>query len=220
MPLRKDALTVDGGCNCGAVRYRVAIPALDERPLHPLAPAGAPVPLPFLVLDHCNDCRRATGSLLPAWLCAPINMCSVSLVSATSATLAPKAAARDGQAEERRDPWVPATSAFVPTDTPTGHFLQSFESSHQRWRWFCTRCGTNIAYTAVMPEGFPNMLDITLGSVDRRLLETEALVPERHLWWDYGIDWIRHLATEGYGALPIHPDYRIADTVKLQPNTE
>jgi hypothetical protein len=64
------------------------------------------------------------------------------------------------------------------------------------------------------------MLDITLGSVDRRLLETEALVPERHLWWDYGIDWIRHLATEGYGALPIHPDYRIADTVKLQPNTE
>jgi hypothetical protein len=67
-----------------------------------------------------------------------------------------------------------------------------------------------------MPEGFPNMLDIMLGSVQRSQLDTHALVPERHLWWDYGIDWIRHLATEGYSALPIHPDYRLADTVTLQ----
>jgi hypothetical protein len=67
-----------------------------------------------------------------------------------------------------------------------------------------------------MPEGFPDMLDITLGSVDRHHLDSDALVPERHLWWDYGIDWIRRLATEGYGALPIHPDYRLTDTVTLQ----
>jgi hypothetical protein len=60
------------------------------------------------------------------------------------------------------------------------------------------------------------MLDITLGSVNRSHLDGDALVPERHLWWDYGIDWIRRLATEGYGALPIHPDYRIADKVTLQ----
>ncbi|KAF2785978.1 hypothetical protein K505DRAFT_380566 [Melanomma pulvis-pyrius CBS 109.77] len=217
MPLPDEALSVEGGCNCGAVRYRVAIPALAERPLHPLAPAETPVPLPFLVLDHCNDCRRATGSLLPAWLCAPIEMASVSLVQASSATLAPKAAAREGQAKELGGAWTPAADIFTPAPTGTDHFLKNYESSHERWRWFCARCGTSIAYTAVMPAGFPNMLDITMGSVDRRHLETNALVPERHLWWDYGIDWIRRLATEGYGALPIHPDYRIADTVK-RPN--
>ena len=213
MPLPEKALSIDGGCNCGAVRYRLAIPALGERPLHPLALTEAPVPLPFLVLDHCNDCRRATGSLLPAWICAPIDMGTISLARASSATLAPKAAAREGQAEEQRGPWTPASDVFTPAPTDTDHFLKSYESSHERWRWFCTRCGTSIAYTAVMPAGFPNMLDITLGSVDRRHLESDALVPERHLWWDYGIDWIRRLATKGYGDLPIHPDYRIAETV-------
>jgi hypothetical protein len=216
MPLPNNALTIDGGCNCGAICYRIAIPALAERPLHPLAPDASPVPLPFLALDHCNDCRRATGSLLPAWLCAPIDMGSVSLVRASSATLAPKAAAREGKAEERRGPWTPASDVFVPSPANTDHFLKSYESSHERWRWFCTRCGTNIAYTAVMPAEFPNMVDITLGSVNRHHLESDALVPERHLWWDYGIDWIRRLSTEGYGALPIHPDYHIADTVTLQ----
>ena len=215
MPLPDRALTVEGGCNCGAVRYRVAIPALADRPLHPLAPVAEPVPLPFLVLDHCNDCRRATGALLPTWLCAPVEMCAVSLVSAISATLAPKAAAREGQAAEQPGPWTPAAGVFVSTTEPTSvdHFLANYESSHERWRWFCARCGTNIAYTAVMPAGFPSMVDITLGSVHRKHLNSNDLVPERHLWWDYGIDWIRRLATEGYGALPIHPDYRIAEKV-------
>jgi hypothetical protein len=219
MPLPVEALRVEGGCNCGAIRYRVAIPAQAERPLHPLAPTGAPVPMPFLVLDHCNDCRRATGSVLPAWLCAPLDMCSVSLVAASSATLAPKAAAREGQAKEQNGLWTPAGAVFTSTHAPAttaneDHFLTSYESSHERWRWFCVRCGTNVGYTAAMPAGFPSMLDITLGSVDRRYLDGGALVPERHLWWDYGIDWIRRLATEGYGSLPIHPDYRITETVK------
>ncbi|KAJ4294235.1 hypothetical protein N0V90_007925 [Kalmusia sp. IMI 367209] len=146
-------------------------------------------------------------------------MASVSLVRASSATLAPKAAAREGEPEEQHFPWTPASDIFVPTPADTDHFLTNYESSHERWRWFCSRCGTNIAYTAVYPAGFPNMLDLTMGSIDRRYLETDTLVPERHLWWDYGIDWIRRLATKGYGDLPIHPNYRIADTVTLRGNT-
>jgi hypothetical protein len=228
MPLPDEALNVDGGCNCGAVRYQVDIPAVKERPLHPLAPTdgSVPVPLPFLVIDHCNDCRRATGSLLPVWMCAPIAMASVSLVRASSASLAPEASARVGphsKAEEQRGPWIKAADVFVASqsqaDATTAtadcdHFLKSYESSNNRWRWFCSRCGTSIGYTAVVPKGFPDMLDITMGSIDRHHLE--GLVPERHLWWDFGIDWIRRLATQGYGALPIHPDYHLTDTVTLQ----
>jgi hypothetical protein len=220
MPLPDEALQVEGGCNCRAIRYRVVIPARTERPLHPLAPTECPVAMPFLALDHCNDCRKATGSILPAWLCAPLDMCSVSIVATSSATLVPKAAGREGQAKEQSGPWTSAGDVFTPTPghatANADHFLTGYESSHERWRWFCARCGTNVAYTAAMPAGFPPMLDITLGSVDRRYLDSDALVPERHLWWDYGIDWIRRLATEGYGALPVHPDYRIAETVKLQ----
>jgi hypothetical protein len=215
MPLPDEALTVDGGCNCGAIRYRVAIPPLAGRQLHPLSPVMDPVPLPFIVLDHCNDCRRATGSLLPAWLCAPIDICSVSLVTASLATLPSKAAARQSQPDEQHGPWIPAAVIFTTMPANADHFLASYESSNERWRWFCSRCGTSIAYTAVMPKGFPDMLDITLGSVERSHLDAHSLIPERQLWWDYGIDWIRRLATEGYGGLPIHPDYRLADKVTL-----
>lgn len=215
MPLPDDALTVDGGCNCGAIRYRVSIPPKADRPFHPLSPEKTPVTLPFLILDHCNDCRRATGSLLPAWLCAPIDICSVSLVPASLASLARRAAARHGQPEEESGPYISAADVFTSSPASGDHFLANFESSNERWRWFCSRCGTNIAYTDFMPEGPPVMLDITLGSVDRSHLDTHALEPERHLWWDYGIDWVHDLATKGYGALPIHPDYRLADTVVL-----
>lgn len=182
MPLPDEALDVQGGCNCGAVRYRLSIPPVSDRPLHPKAAAESPVPLPFLVVDYCNDCRRATGALLPVWLCAPMKMASVSLVSANPAKLKQKASERKDQPEVQGSPWMPASDIFTPASVNQDHFLRWYESSNERWRWFCSRCGTNIAYTAVYPAGFPNMLDITLGSVDRRYLETEALVPERHLW--------------------------------------
>lgn len=37
--------------------------------------------------------------------------------------------------------------------------------------------GSSIAYTAVMPDGFPDMLDITPGSVQRSQLDVHALIP-------------------------------------------
>lgn len=217
MPLPDEALRIEGGCNCTALRYRVDIPTRNERPLHPLAPTTAPVHMPFLALDHCNDCRRATASILPAWLCAPLDMCSVSLVARSSATLAASAAARAGQGEEPRGAWRAAADIFTSSAAANkDSFLTCYESSSERWRWFCARCGTNIAYTAAMPAGFPPMLDVTLGSVDRRYLDSEALVPERQLWWDKGVGWIQRLATGGYGELPVHPDYRVAETVGLR----
>ncbi|KAL1603603.1 hypothetical protein SLS60_005191 [Paraconiothyrium brasiliense] len=150
-------------------------------------------------------------------------MVSVSLIQASPATLGQNTTEHKDQSDEHRTSFVPASDVFTPKSTYEDHFLKWYESSHERWRWFCSRCGTNLAYTAVYPaefsSKFPNMLDITLGSVERRYLETEALVPERHLWWDYGIDWIRDLATKGHGDLPIHPNYHIAETVNLDKST-
>jgi hypothetical protein len=146
-----------------------------------------------------------------------MEMAAVSLIPASSATLKQKAAERKDQPGEQNRPWMPATDVFTPTLVDQDHFLRWYESSHERWRWFCSRCGTNLAYTAVCPAGFPNMLDITLGSVERRYLETEALIPERHLWWDYGIDWVRDLSIEGFGGrLPIHLNYHLTETVTLE----
>lgn len=44
---------LEGGCHCGAVRYRVE---------------GDPV---YHALCHCTDCRRATGAPLVSWALYP-----------------------------------------------------------------------------------------------------------------------------------------------------
>jgi hypothetical protein len=46
-----DAL--EGGCLCGAVRYRIALPALDAS------------------ICHCATCRRAAGAPSVAWATVP-----------------------------------------------------------------------------------------------------------------------------------------------------
>jgi len=65
-----------------------------------------------------------------------------------------------------------------------------------------------------MPEGWPDMLDIVLGTIDREDLSSETMQPERQIWWDYGIDWIKDMSAKGNGSLPIHPDYRVDQTVQ------
>jgi hypothetical protein len=65
-----------------------------------------------------------------------------------------------------------------------------------------------------MLEGWPDMLDIVLGTVDRGDLEGEALRPERQLWWDYGVGCSKEMATHGVGSLPKHPSYQVDKVVK------
>ena len=67
-----------------------------------------------------------------------------------------------------------------------------------------------IAYAAFpMPDGWPDMLDIVLGTVDREDLELDSLVPERQLWWDKGISWVQKFSESGAMTLPKHPLYKI-----------
>jgi hypothetical protein len=226
MPLPKEALVVHGGCNCGAVRYQISIPELSQRPRHPYNTAAAlttadenePVRLPMVVACHCNDCRRATGQLLPIFICAPLDFVTVSLVPRSSALTEPDAVKRKAAPPEPRGPWLPAAEVFTPAPAPANvdSFLSLYNSSHLRTRSFCGRCGTYLGYAVVpMPAGWPDMLDLSLGSVDRADLDGDALVPERQVWWDYGVDWIRKLSTEGL-AVPIHATVRVGDDIRTE----
>ena len=75
-------LVLHGGCNCRAILYKVQVPVRPERPLSPFA--DGQVPFPLVATDHCNDCRRATGSILPIWICVPPSLmaCQSYLVTA------------------------------------------------------------------------------------------------------------------------------------------
>lgn len=53
-----------------------------------------------------------------------------------------------------------------------------------------------------------------MGTIDREDLEREELRPERHVWWDMGIGWIKELFGKGDEGMPKHPLARITDFVE------
>ncbi|EGU89193.1 hypothetical protein FOXB_00287 [Fusarium oxysporum f. sp. conglutinans Fo5176] len=85
MPLPNEPVKVTGGCSCGAVRYRINVPALEDRPLNPFAPPAFGIKLPGAITCHCNDCRRSTGSFLATGILdIPAPMLTVSAMSPSS----------------------------------------------------------------------------------------------------------------------------------------
>lgn len=181
MPFSKQAVTTQGGSNCCAIRYRASVPPFEDRPVNPYRTPDADVGdarVPFVVINHCNDCRRATSTLMPAALVTTIAMTSVSLLpknSLATAANSPKASVSD---DERV--WVPIASITRDDvgDVLEGTTLGNYLSSQERNRWFCTRCGTPIASSisnGAVPKDWnrPKMFDIWAGTVDRTHLEKE-----------------------------------------------
>ena len=212
MPLPPDPLTIRGGCNCRAIRYRIDIPPASQRPLHPWS--DKPVHLPNIVICHCNDCRRATANLALAGLCTPTDMVSVSLLPRSS-TLPPLSSVRVELPDDNaaRD-WVPASTVFAPSIAPPDSFLTIYKSSEAVSRTFCARCGTPLTFSRYpMREPWPEMLDILLGTVDRRDLENSYMAPDRHIRWNTGIEWVRRLFNGG-SVMAKHPLSNLSDTVE------
>ena len=117
--------TLEGGCQCGAVRYRVT---------------GNPV---MAALCHCTMCRRANAAPVVAW--AMYEQSRVSLLSSQ----------------------------------PT-----IYESSPGARRGFCSRCGTQISFTA---DYIPGLIDLTIGSFD----EPSLVPPTFHYWESRRLPWLR-----------------------------
>jgi len=197
MSIPEHSFTINGGCNCGSVRYKVNVPAFSDRPLLPYCDDHAlseKERIPAVLIDHCNDCRRATGAMLPVWLVCLISFVDISLDST----------------------WSPAKQILKKEDLvieKKNAPLKFYRSSENRYRGFCENCGTMICYrgTGGLPESWPDMVDILLGTVDREDLEKGWLKPQREIWWDMGIPWVRDLVRGGTQkeGLSRHPLWKV-----------
>lgn len=207
MPLPDDANTMTGGCSCGAVRYRIAVPPLDSRPLSPLAPPSDNVRLPQVLTCHCNDCRRATGSFLPVSvidLGAP--MLTVSAMSPASETTVVSGRILDVMADDydaekadaERPPYVPAVDVLRAT-RESETWVRFFHSRNCGADWsrsFCGRCGTQLCYHFQLrpewcpdgkgPEGWQDVFHLYLGTIDREFHDKQWLDPDVELHFKYG----------------------------------
>lgn len=204
-----DAFTIKGGCNCSAIRYIISIPEFSQRFENPYKTPGANINglrIPMTVIDHCNDCRAATAAVLPMAIVTDARTVRVRV--AKHSPVANVEGRLD--VDEVKDEYAPAVDVFDFQNPRLSELCLSFyKSSPKRTRWFCGRCGTPIGYTidpGVVPEewGWPPMLDLWLGTVDREYLQEQWMAPERMLWCEKGIGWVRELAREGH-AVPEHP---------------
>lgn len=66
-----------------------------------------------------------------------------------------------------------------------------------------------------MVEGFPDIFDTVLGTVDREDLERECMKPERQCWWSMGVPWVQDLGMPNGGLDgPRHPTFRVDEGVE------
>ncbi|KAL9610189.1 MAG: hypothetical protein Q9167_005093 [Letrouitia subvulpina] len=215
MPLPATALTIRGGCNCRAVRYEISVPPISNRPIHPYSDGS--VHIPFTVICHCNDCRCASGGLVLAGICSATHMVRISLLPRTSPMPPLQTTRVELPNDDAERAWVPAQDVFRPSstlDVPADSFLRAYKPSEDVTRTFCGRCGTNVTYSRhPMPDDWPEMLDILMGTVDKECLEKEELKPDRHVWWGKGIGWVKSLFDEDGREIPKHPLARLTDRV-------
>ena len=194
MPLPSNPLTITGGCNCQAVRYKIEVPALSDRPLN--TSSSKDVSYPMVCTDHCNDCRRAVASILPTWMCVPASMFSCDLRPKSHVDY------EDPFSQER---WIPGAELFWPGSKSDKYWLQFYKSSFDVTRTFCGQCGTNLTFARKpMPEGWLDIFDVLVGSMDREFVEKDWMAPDRHCWVGCEIDWVKTL-TSGGKKLPRHP---------------
>ncbi|EXJ69767.1 uncharacterized protein A1O5_06838 [Cladophialophora psammophila CBS 110553] len=230
MPLPKRPLILHGGCNCRAIRFRISVPGFADRPLAPYrsshtggaASVGVDdndTRVPFVLIDHCNDCRRATSAALP--------MCIVTETRTVEISCLPREGVAD-RIQARRDKdlndesrhWSPIEPVLtcheslstIPFTTPStlGHYV----SSPGRNRWFCANCGTPLAYSVSegsLPKDWhwPKMFDIWLGTLDREDLVNEWMRPDHALWCHFAVPWIADTSRAGARRLVVEDEIGI-----------
>lgn len=201
MPLPPGPLTINGGCHCKAIRYRIDIPEINQRPFHPTLTTKSMTESdcrqPYIGICHCNSCRSASGTILPSWLCTPAEMIHVAVSPNTN-------------------DFRPGLEMLAPADEISQvDLIKFYHSSPKVSRAFCGNCGTNISFYERPNDGGPHVIDICPGSIDRTDLEKDWMIPERQLHWANGIDWIEQLTLgkSGVEHAPRHPHGNVGEIV-------
>ncbi|KAF4468579.1 hypothetical protein FALBO_4528 [Fusarium albosuccineum] len=225
MPFPDEAVTVTGGCSCGAVRYRIAIPKLEDRPLHPMTPPSLGFRLPSAITCHCNDCRRATGSFLATGvLDIPSPMLTVSAISPSSESTIVSGRILDvladdydaQKADEDRPPYVPAMD-ILRADKESKTWLRFFHSTKcgpDLSRSFCARCGTQLCFhfklaaeycfEAKLPDDWQDFFHLYHGSLDREFLEKDWFAPHSEVNFKYGTPFTKSASATAKGLKCLH----------------
>ena len=212
--LPKEALTLTGGCYCKAIRYSIKIPAWEHRPPIPGA-VDTPISatefvqtrMPLVDIDHCDTCRQVSGAMVQCWFICPVGWIEWDLL--------PK------DPESGRDTSRPFHATTVEAIGPVPEnksvpstYLACFNATDRATRTFCSRCGTNLAYLNHRHLGTPAaFVDVTVGSLDPEWLKLAK--PERHGWWNFGVEWVQTLLSKGDGGFMIrHPTGDVSKVVE------
>jgi hypothetical protein len=196
--LPKEAVTLTGGCYCKAIRYAIKVPAWQDRPPVPHAietPISATekvqTRLPIVDLDHCNNCRQQAGCLIQCWFIVPVSWVEWDLLTKQSSS-----------AETLHQSTVEAVGPVNEGKSPPSTFVSRFSCTDRATRSFCSRCGTNLTYVSHKRlDTAAAFVDVTVGSLDPNSLEMAK--PDRHGWWDSGVEWIKNLLSKGDGGFMI-----------------
>ena len=194
-----------GGCFCNAITYTISVPTLESRPLVPNAPKrplGAQTEtdkrLPMIALDHCNSCRRISGSILECWFICPQSWMQFCLLplnakNATSGVLTSDDKTEDCIFPVTQDVLTPGKELEEKT------YLKGFISSEGAHRTFCGRCGTHLTFHWTgddddwVLENWGPHFDVAVGTFDKDSVEMEGMRPGRHSWWAEGIKWVQEM---------------------------
>ncbi|OAX84865.1 hypothetical protein ACJ72_00767 [Emergomyces africanus] len=223
LPLEPFAL--HGGCHCSAIRYKISFAKFDDRPvLNPNHPPNQPdIRAPLLCFDHCSDCRSASGVPVQLWNICPQQSITFSLLRRLDGCFADSGSNPSGGCGGRID--ITGDQIVHPNETTKETYLAYYASSKSVWRTFCSQCGTNISFVAFEEAGSETLMDLGVGTLDHESLQLVG-IPQRHIWWDSGINWVKLLIEAGetanpHTALPKHPAGDICEIIQgSSPNTE
>lgn len=220
MSLPDEATTITGGCSCGAIRYRLAVPSIQDRPQHPMSPPSSGVRLPQALTCHCNDCRRATGSSLAVSVIdIPAPMLTVSALSPSSESTIVSGRILDvmaddydaGKADSNRPPYIPAMDVLRATQESKTwvRFFHSIDCGPDWSRSFCGRCGTPVCFhfhllpefchDGNVPEDVTDLFHVNLGTVDRKFLDLNWFVPNVEVYFKNGTPFSKMVSATAKG---------------------
>jgi len=218
--LPAQGVILNGGCYCSNVRYKIIIPSYQDRPVtttNDKNKGRGEIRFPSINFDHCNDCRKATGTLVPSWIICPQSWVKWSVTASEVQFSVPTGCSEGSDIKDGKRVEI-ASEEFVQIPTALDGLLTAFNSSPETWRTFCSKCGTNLSFVCLTKRGADKVpqIDINFGSLDRESLEKPGVRPNAHFYCRYGIDWVQKVLWEGDSTIGGEALYKYPEGSRLE----